>query len=126
MMTNLTCCHCGADNIAFGIHRNLSGSITIIAKCECCGKVPEKNHHFYKKALFTADELDNMEIWRDDVGESTPCEMCGQQIGSFFHHYAPRHLFGDTADKWATGYLCKEHHEEWHKKTRTGAYYGRA
>jgi len=44
------------------------------------------------------------------------CEVCGKE-GAELHHYAPQHLF-DNADDWPTGYLCLEHHREWHQKIK--------
>jgi hypothetical protein len=32
------------------------------------------------------------------------------------HHFAPRAIFGDTADDWPRALLCVEHHVEWHRR----------
>lgn len=58
---------------------------------------------------------------KENVGFAEPCERCGSREGSEYHHYAPRHLFPD-ADSWATGYLCRPCHIEWHRRTQTGAF----
>lgn len=50
-----------------------------------------------------------------------PCERCGSREGCELHHYAPWSLF-DDAEAWATGYLCRPCHEEWHRRTRTGSF----
>lgn len=52
--------------------------------------------------------------------------ICGvngcNENGAAEHHYAPSHIFGEAASDWPIGYLCREHHSEWHKKTKTGIY----
>jgi hypothetical protein len=42
------------------------------------------------------------------------CVVCGE-VGTEYHHFAPKHLFHDEADKWPTAYLCKKHHDQWHR-----------
>lgn len=41
------------------------------------------------------------------------CSVCGT-VGAALHHFAPRYIFKDEADKWATGYLCETCHKKWH------------
>ena len=43
------------------------------------------------------------------------CAKCGQR-GAEEHHWAPKAIFGDDADKWPTDYLCVKCHNEWHEK----------
>ena len=44
-----------------------------------------------------------------------PCEVCGEKGTTEFHHWAPKHLFGDEAYKWPTGNLCRDCHAKWHR-----------
>lgn len=45
-----------------------------------------------------------------------PCVVDGcDKTESEWHHFAPYHLFGVDADKWPAGYLCKQHHQQWHR-----------
>jgi hypothetical protein len=43
------------------------------------------------------------------------CEHCGGKDGVEYHHWAPRHLFGPTADKWPGAFLCGDCHTHWHR-----------
>lgn len=44
------------------------------------------------------------------------CAVCGAK-GVDLHHFAPKGIFGkEAAEKWPKGYLCDEHHKEWHNK----------
>lgn len=42
------------------------------------------------------------------------CEVCGSIENLENHHWAPRHLFGDSADLYPISLLCKKCHLEWH------------
>ena len=52
-----------------------------------------------------------------------PCSVQGcPGSGEELHHWAPKCLFGpDAAELWPKGYLCRIHHQEWHKRTGTMA-----
>lgn len=41
------------------------------------------------------------------------CAVCGAR-GAELHHWAPRGLFGEDADKWPTDFLCRPCHMKWH------------
>ncbi|MBU2052495.1 hypothetical protein KKH13_04800 [Patescibacteria group bacterium] len=43
------------------------------------------------------------------------CEVCGSVDNIEYHHCAPRHLFGDDADKWPISRLCRKCHIKWHQ-----------
>jgi hypothetical protein len=108
---DITCEQCGSKRILFGIQYSASGSLTIIAKCDKCGNRPQSKHPFYNKADF---DLTKLQIWEDYRQRSEPCAVCKSRNGSEYHHFAPRHLFGDDADMWPGAWLCKEHHDQWH------------
>ena len=45
------------------------------------------------------------------------CAVCGA-VGAEYHHWAPqsmREAFGLEWPQWPTAYLCKAHHDQWHK-----------
>jgi len=43
------------------------------------------------------------------------CPVCGDR-GTELHHWAPVAMFGRSeADKWPKDYLCKTHHDDWHR-----------
>lgn len=55
----------------------------------------------------------------DYTKKSEPCAVCGK-LGTEWHHWAPRALQADFGNyeewaKWPTTFLCKEHHQLWHK-----------
>ena len=56
-------------------------------------------------------------VWVKIVGDKRLpfCEVCGSTVNIEYHHWAPRFLFGDEADKWLTSRLCKECHDRWHQ-----------
>lgn len=41
------------------------------------------------------------------------CEVCHSPFAEW-HHWAPRHLFGEEADLWPTAFLCHKCHMRWH------------
>ena len=50
-------------------------------------------------------------------GKSNPaCRRCGVADRLETHHWAPRAVFGDDADKWPTDDLCVPCHQEWHSR----------
>lgn len=56
-----------------------------------------------------------MPIAADYTGGAT-CQYAGcNRQAVEWHHYAPRHLFGDAADNWPVGPLCTIHHRAWHE-----------
>jgi hypothetical protein len=107
------CQHCAGNKMTYGIHINLSGAVTVIARCDTCGKNPDSGKPFYSKKDF---DITKLPILIDDRPDSIPCAVCGARKGSQEHHWAPVHLFGLDADKWPKNYLCTEHHREWHAK----------
>lgn len=96
-----------------------SGGVAITERCPTCGSFPA-GKPFASKAL--VKDVDALPLWEDRTINAPSCEYEGcKNKGVEYHHYAPRHLFED-ADKWRTGWLCLEHHRQWHKQTKTGAY----
>lgn len=54
-----------------------------------------------------------------------PCAACGRVGAREVHHWAPRHLFGDEADRWPTADLCRTCHAEWHRRVTPTMAHGR-
>ena len=42
------------------------------------------------------------------------CAVCGE-LGAELHHWAPRYIFDDLAEKYPQSYLCHKHHMIWHE-----------
>jgi hypothetical protein len=57
--------------------------------------------------------IDNLPVI-GDYSQNEHCAVCGKP-GTEYHHWAPRHKFGDEADSWPGAYLCKKHHDQWHQ-----------
>lgn len=99
---------------------NSNGAHVAVERCRLCGRNPNKGKPFLSKK--DIPNFDELPLLVDYSKQSEPCVVCGSKDGSEYHHFAPRHLF-DNADEWPTGWLCMKHHNEWHKKTRTGSFY---
>lgn len=72
------------------------------------------------KSLHLADGLP---IYTDN--RSHLCERCGYW-GTEVHHWAPREVFGRDAESWPTSHLCRECHQEWHRRMNEHASQRRA
>lgn len=48
------------------------------------------------------------------LGQFGRCVVKGcESVDVQLNHFGPRAIFRDDADRWPTGYLCREHHREW-------------
>ena len=63
--------------------------------------------------------IDDLPIIQD--GRSDLCIVCGQSATEY-HHWAPRHIFGDESDLWPGAFLCKIHHDQWHQMVTPNMY----
>ena len=118
MLSNL-CPHCGGTPILWR-QINGNGAQVIVARCSQCDRIPNMKQPFLPKAEHP--NWQEYPIYQDNTQQAEPCSVRGcRNVGTELHHFAPAHLF-DNADDWATGYLCMEHHREWHAKTKTGMF----
>lgn len=98
---------------------NRSGSVVVVERCPYCKRNPAPQRAFLPKGEYDVEALP---LFVDYSEEAEPCGVRGcENKGVEYHHFAPKHLFED-ADDWVTGWLCKYHHDLWHKKTETGTY----
>ena len=98
-------CKCGASKWAVAKMICASGQVKYPWYCRMCGRasnVYEPKHDHLVYAAVINDSTDNQ------------CEKCGK-MGAELHHWAPRHLFGDQADRWPVSFLCQECHATWHQ-----------
>ena len=97
-----------------------NGQSQIYASCTRCEYVSLILPH----SLFTSEQIETMPIFRDnrcsacggngcELCVSTPCVRCRSYTAIEYHHWAPRHLFGD-ADEWPGSLLCRDCHRLWH------------
>ena len=117
----MNCPHCKYGEVEVYRLTISNGSQVATERCNVCGRVPNRSRPFLPKK--DIPNFESLPLFDDFTADAPACEVLGcQNKGTEYHHYAPRHLFED-AELWVTGFLCKEHHMLWHKKTRTGSYY---
>lgn len=114
----MKCPRCGTESV---IYRSItrSGSHVVVERCPKCRTNPQKGNAFLPLKNY---DWESLPLFEDNSLDVPPCEVRGcQNKGAEYHHWAPQHLFDDAND-WPTGWLCREHHKEWHEKTNTGSY----
>lgn len=99
-----------------------SGAIAIAAYCLSCGRVATKDAYIPKRR-FSLAQIDEMAIEHDYSNSALVCcvEGCTNHDVEW-HHFAPKGIFGEDAEKWPKAWVCKAHHDDWHKRTKTGAW----
>lgn len=105
LQLNVTC-RCGKRRAAMWFVRVQSNGVRVGSlRCVVCAN---------QIKTIGADKLGfDPPVWAD--GKSgVPCEVCGSTDGTEWHHWAPRHLFGDEAESWPMGALCRMCHRRWH------------
>lgn len=98
---------------------NKNGSVLISWHCLECGSWAMTPIKWFKHIdiieylkKFDADINDIPII---DESEKQLCAVCGSSFTEY-HHWAPKHIFGDEAEKWPGSELCKNCHNDWHMK----------
>ena len=100
------CYDCSVDcphaQVVIGRVRLASGAVQVKSRCLRCGNMlgNRPNDEFV---------LDNLP-WLYDRTSEIACARCGEISGVELHHWAPRARFGDDADRWPTGFLCRRCH----------------
>lgn len=118
-----TCSHCGGMEIEMRRTVNQNGRVQVGPYCRGCGRRPFPGRPFVSASQFTPEQIAAMPLAEDYRNPDLTCAVCGCERSDVeWNHYAPRALFGSEADRWPAGWLCTDHHEEWHKRTRTGSY----
>ena len=83
-------------------------------QCTACNKPADAPIKFISHKLIKQRQIEIKSLPAvRDYHELEHCAVCGS-AGTEYHHFAPRHLFGEEADNWPTAYLCKKHHDTWH------------
>lgn len=101
---------------------NTNGARVVVERCPKCKRNPNTGQAFLPVKNY---DWESLPLFEDLSVNAEPCGYHGcKNIGTEYHHFAPRHLFED-ADNWQTGYLCKFHHARWHEITETGSYISR-
>lgn len=108
----MKCVHCGGEaEVKKTIKQN--GAIAIGAHCPACNRRATVET-WLPKAQFTSAEIDAMPVVANYIID-TKCQYRGcTETAIEWNHYAPRALFGEDADSWPIGPLCRAHHRTWH------------
>lgn len=113
------CKTCGSDQLKIGITNIASGATVYPIYCTACGEVFAK---YVKKRIAQEYARENgpLQYVKTKTAEyiekkqiQIKCEVCDANEGEL-HHWAPQYLFGDEADRWPIGYLCRACHRKWH------------
>lgn len=88
-----------------------NGALRVWWHCDACDKNAVRPGFCVK----LAGSPDSLPLMYDYRTTAEPCVVCGSTAGTEYHHFAPRHIFGDDADKWPGAYLCRICHMLWHK-----------
>lgn len=114
------CPHCGGDIVLYR-QINGNGAQVIVARCCKCDRIPNRKQPFLPKADYP--HWESFPLYQDNMKHSEPCAVRGcDRRDTEYHHFAPRALFGAEADDYPGAYLCQEHHDKWHKVTKTGKF----
>ncbi len=119
----MDCERCGSANTEATKTIMHNGEICVTVWCWDCRQSATRKP-WVSKGDFTDRELADMRVRVDNRDPRHTC--CVQGCGDFeteWNHFAPRHLWGEgESARWPAGWLCREHHREWHRRTRTGQY----
>lgn len=107
-------CQCPTVEIVLGKTVMGSGAIHIKAVCPVCGHNLKGSGQWISKKALPSEVLEALPILSDYSLELPGCAVCGEK-GVELHHWAPKELFPETFEDWPKSYLCKKHHDEWHK-----------
>lgn len=113
------CDQCNYEDLRIGITNIVSGATVYPLYCGNCDKVFTR---YIKKNIAKEYERLNGKLKYVETNTAKyikqksiliECEVCGKGEAER-HHWAPRHLFGDKADRWPTSMLCRSCHQRWH------------
>ena len=113
MLKLMTCTRCNQKTYAKLVRMiTHAGVSNVFWRCQVC-KLNVKSAAWIKhqSLIDYGVDIDTLEIDRDHREHG--CVVCSQ-LGVENHHWSPRHLFGDEAERWPQDWLCKEHHDQWH------------
>jgi protein-arginine kinase activator protein McsA len=113
------CDQCNSNDIKIGITNIVSGATVYPLYCGQCNKVFTQyiKKNIAQEYAKTNGQLKYVEtathkyLNKKDI--LIKCEVCNKNEGEK-HHWSPRHLFGDEAERWPTSMLCRSCHKRWH------------
>lgn len=92
-----------------------SGVSQIFWLCPFCNCSVSKKSQFIPHEEIKKDgiNIDDIPV-KNNYSGSALCAVCGSPYAEL-HHWAPRYLFPDDSGLWPQSYLCRMHHEQWHR-----------
>lgn len=113
--------NCPHNGTYLGTTRKENGDLQISEWCSGCDRWMAGGWSHQRLRNEHGLEPADLPIVNDYISYADPCAYTGcDNIGSERHHYGPRAVFGDEADNWPVGPLCRPHHQEWHRRTGVG------
>lgn len=112
------CIHCKAKRQARLVRTISSSGVSMVFwECETCQKNAIAPGYFipHEKITSCGILIETIPVTRDYRTQVDKCAVCGE-LGTEYHHWAPRYVFGEDADLWPGAYLCRRHHMEWHNR----------
>lgn len=113
-VAGLKCRTCYTVEITIGKTVMGSGEFHIGAVCPNCGHNLKGKGVWIKQDKIPFEIMESLPTLSDYSLDLPPCAVCGER-GVQLHHWAPKELFPETFEEWPQSYLCKKHHDEWHK-----------
>lgn len=105
------------------LHKKIavSGAETFVWICDTCHRFAPFGGPLFIAAdkvygFLNQGQLDALEVLMPESIESR-CAVCKSRNVEL-HHWAPKQLFGDDAERWPKDYLCIPCHNEWHKRMK--------
>lgn len=119
--------HCRAckSSSELSLHQQIftNGSKHFLWVCKLCDRRnPSGGMDYYIPrekvlAILSAEDVELLPVILPEI--YTRCVVCGNRATEL-HHWAPKHLFGESAEKWPKDYLCVGCHEQWHAVVTPG------
>ena len=96
---------------------NAGGMKQVVKRCPACKGNVKKLQAFYSYKNFDFESLPI--LFDERTRHKCEVEGCENYIqeGTMLHHFFPKYLFGELAERAPKSHLCKTHHmDEWHAK----------
>lgn len=113
------CRKCESDKMKIGITNISSGATVFPRYCAECGDV-STSYVRRKDAIQYAIKNGPLEYVKTRTAKfyerkniTIICRVCNSK-GAEMHHWAPKHIFGDEAERWPKDLLCRTCHARWH------------
>jgi len=85
-------------------------------KCRGCGATTGALPHVLV-AQWGFGASDIVRVRQNEPYAHEPCSYLRCDAATTeYHHFAPYNTFGNDANNWPVMPLCREHHQEWHRR----------